>query len=153
MFFHIFSVNSTVNFYSCAIIRSFWEIILMLPSSVLTVTSSLHTCAFLIILHSLLLSERSRLSPGPVLGGHPDDHLLFHGPAVVRGCHCHLHRPHWLSENGDPDVGPWGAAQISGCEVSMMHGAKVFLFSQSKLLTVPGSWFTNRWQIGRQSYF
>ena len=28
----------------------------MLPSSVLTVTSCLHTCAFLIILHSLLVS-------------------------------------------------------------------------------------------------
>lgn len=62
--------------------------------------------------------ERGRLPSGSVLGGHSAGGLLFHGPAVVRGCHCHLHRSHRLSENGDRDIGPWGAAQIPRCEVS-----------------------------------
>lgn len=73
--------------------------------------------SFFCSLSSRLLSERSRLSLGSVLGGRPDDYLLFHGPAVVRGCHRHLHRPHWLPENGDSDVGPRGGAQIPGSQV------------------------------------
>lgn len=64
-----------------------------------------------------LLSERSRVSLGPVLGGRPDDNLLFYGSAMVRGCYRHLHRPHWLSENGDRDVSPRGTTQIPGCQV------------------------------------
>lgn len=69
---------------------------------------------------SLLLlthSERGRVSPGPVLGGHPHNGLLLHGAAVVRGCYSHLHRSHRLSENGDGDVRSWRTAQISGCQV------------------------------------
>lgn len=65
-----------------------------------------------------LSSERRGLSPGSVPGGRADDHLLLHGPAVVRGGHRHLHRPHRLAENGDPDVGARGDAQILGRQVS-----------------------------------
>lgn len=71
-----------------------------------------------LLTNAFLLSERGRLSLGPVLGGHPDDYLLVHGPALVRGCHRHLHRPHRLSENGDADVGPRGTAEIPRSEAS-----------------------------------
>ena len=65
----------------------------------------------------LVLAERGWLSPGPVLGSRPDDRVLLHGTAVVRGGHRDLHRPHRQSEDGDGDVGARGAAQVPGCEV------------------------------------
>lgn len=68
-----------------------------------------------------LLSERCRLSPGPLLGCHSDDRLLLHGSAVVCGSYCHLHRSHRLPENGDPDVSSWGAAQVPGGQVKKQN--------------------------------
>lgn len=65
----------------------------------------------------LSVAERSRLPPGPVLGGGPHGGLLLHGPALVRGRHRHLHRTHRQSEDGNGDVGSRGAAQVLGREV------------------------------------
>lgn len=87
-------------------------------------------------LHSLFLSlsERGRLSPGPFLGGHPHYHLLFHGSALVRGRDRHLHRPHRLAEDGDPDFGPRRAAQIPWREVGQSVCSKQSFMGKNCML-------------------
>lgn len=83
--------------------------------------------------------ERCRLSPGPLLGGHPHDDLLFHGPPVVRGRHRHLHRPHRLAENGDADVGAGRAAQIPRRQASHRSTSLDFGFFSPLFWTFPRS--------------
>ncbi|CAG05390.1 unnamed protein product [Tetraodon nigroviridis] len=56
--------------------------------------------------------ERLRLPLGPVLGGCPDGCVLLYGSALVRGSYGHLHRTHRLSEDGEREQRPWGAAAV-----------------------------------------
>lgn len=80
-------------------------------------------CAWLLTLCLLSEPERGRLPSGSILGGRPDDYLLLHGSAVVRGRHRHLHRSHRQSEDGDRNIGPWRAAEVPGCEVRLLKSA------------------------------
>ncbi|CAG07774.1 unnamed protein product, partial [Tetraodon nigroviridis] len=73
--------------------------------------------------------ERGRLPSGSVLGGCSHGGVLLHGSALVCGRHRHLHRPHRQSEDGNGNVGSWGAAQVSGSEfipMPVLYG--VFLY-------------------------
>uniref|UniRef100_A0A4W5PEP0 Anion exchange protein n=1 Tax=Hucho hucho TaxID=62062 RepID=A0A4W5PEP0_9TELE len=65
----------------------------ILNGTVTSMTScSVNSCPSLLCVS--LPAERVWLPPGPVLGGGVDGCLLLFGPALVRGRHCHLHRPH-----------------------------------------------------------
>lgn len=64
-------------------------------------------------------AERLRLPLGPVLGGCPDGCVLLYGSALVRGSYGHLHRTHRLSEDGEREQCPWGAAAVPWSQVGL----------------------------------
>lgn len=90
------------------------------------------------------LAERLWLSPGSVLGGHPNGHLLLHGSAMVRRRHRHLHCPHRLAEDGERversrraasvPRGQVGQAATGNITVWQKHCYKSFVFDIERSL-------------------
>lgn len=68
---------------------------------------------------SFPVSERSWLSPGPLLGSCFDDCMFLHGPAMVRCCYGYLHCAHWQLEDGDRDISSRRATQVLGSQVGI----------------------------------
>lgn len=63
------------------------------------------------------IAEGLWLPLGPVLGGCTDGCVLLHGSALVCSSHCHLHRAHRLSEDGERVQRPWRAAAVPWSQV------------------------------------
>ena len=77
-----------------------------------------------------LAAERSWISPGSLLGGHPHGGVLLHGPSVVCGCYCHLHRSHRQFEDGDRD---WKnvPSRNTLCILCVLHyNENIFIFKK-----------------------
>ena len=68
---------------------------------------------------SLNFAEKLWLPLGPFLGGYPNGCVLLHGSALVRGSYGHLHRTHWLFEDGEWEQCHWGAATVPRSQVGL----------------------------------
>lgn len=69
-----------------------------------------------------------RVPFGPLLGGCPDGHLLFRGPAVVRSGYGHLHRSHRLAQNGERVQRPRRTAAVPGRQVQCVQYFFIFVY-------------------------